>query len=153
MYCPFCLAVDTKVIDSRLVDVGTQVRRRRECQVCRERFTTFESIEISMPYIIKNNKTREIFDEEKLIKGMKKALKKRPVNLDVIKQSVISIKNQLRATSESIVLSKFIGNLVMNELKKIDKIAYIRFASVYRSFDDICEFGKEIAKLEYDVSD
>lgn len=148
MHCPFCSAVDTKVIDSRLVGEGSQVRRRRQCLVCHERFTTFEVAELVMPRVIKSDDIREPFDEEKLNGGMLKALEKRPVSSDAIDQAIISIKSHLRATGEREVPSKLIGNLVMDELKKLDKVAYIRFASVYRSFEDVREFGEEIAKLQ-----
>ncbi|WP_369309953.1 transcriptional regulator NrdR [Providencia rettgeri] len=148
MHCPFCSAVDTKVIDSRLVGEGSQVRRRRQCLVCHERFTTFEVAELVMPRVIKSDGVREPFDEEKLNRGMQKALEKRPVSSDDIEQAIISIKSQLRATGEREVPSKLIGSLVMDELKKLDKVAYIRFASVYRSFEDVREFGEEIAKLQ-----
>ncbi|MEW2738864.1 transcriptional regulator NrdR [Providencia sp. PROV130] len=148
MHCPFCSAVDTKVIDSRLVGEGSQVRRRRQCLLCHERFTTFEVAELVMPRVIKSDDVREPFDEEKLNRGMQKALEKRPVSSDDIEQAIISIKSQLRATGEREVPSKLIGSLVMDELKKLDKVAYIRFASVYRSFEDVREFGEEIAKLQ-----
>lgn len=148
MHCPFCSAVDTKVIDSRLVGEGSQVRRRRQCLLCHERFTTFEVAELVMPRVIKSDDIREPFDEEKLNRGMQKALEKRPVSSDSIEQAIISIKSQLRATGEREVPSKLIGSLVMDELKKLDKVAYIRFASVYRSFEDVREFGEEIAKLQ-----
>ncbi|AWS49341.1 MULTISPECIES: transcriptional regulator NrdR [Providencia] len=148
MHCPFCSAVDTKVIDSRLVGEGSQVRRRRQCLLCHERFTTFEVAELVMPRVIKSDDIREPFDEEKLNRGMQKALEKRPVSSDDIEQAIISIKSQLRATGEREVPSKLIGSLVMDELKKLDKVAYIRFASVYRSFEDVREFGEEIAKLQ-----
>ncbi|AXH62694.1 transcriptional regulator NrdR [Providencia huaxiensis] len=148
MHCPFCSAVDTKVIDSRLVGEGSQVRRRRQCLLCHERFTTFEVAELVMPRVIKSDDIREPFDEEKLNRGMQKALEKRPVSSDAIEQAIISIKSQLRATGEREVPSKLIGSLVMDELKKLDKVAYIRFASVYRSFEDVREFGEEIAKLQ-----
>ncbi|EKT54323.1 transcriptional regulator NrdR [Providencia burhodogranariea] len=148
MHCPFCSAVDTKVIDSRLVGEGSQVRRRRQCLVCHERFTTFEVAELVMPRVIKSDEVREPFDEEKLRRGMQKALEKRPVSADDIEQAIISIKSQLRATGEREIPSKLIGNFVMDELKKLDKVAYIRFASVYRSFEDVREFGEEIAKLQ-----
>ncbi|GKX51087.1 transcriptional regulator NrdR [Budvicia aquatica] len=148
MHCPFCAAVDTKVIDSRLVGDGSQVRRRRQCLDCNERFTTFEVAELVMPRIIKSNEIREPFDEEKLRRGMLKALEKRPVNSDDIEMSISHIKSQLRATGEREVSASMVGNLVMEALKKLDKVAYIRFASVYRSFEDIREFGEEIAKLQ-----
>ncbi|RWR00642.1 NrdR family transcriptional regulator [[Pantoea] beijingensis] len=148
MHCPFCSAVDTKVIDSRLVGEGTSVRRRRQCLVCHERFTTFEVAELVMPRVVKSNDVREPFNEDKLCSGMMKALEKRPVNSDDVENAISHIKTQLRATGEREVPSKMIGNLVMDELKKLDKVAYIRFASVYRSFEDIREFGEEIARLQ-----
>ncbi|QDY41190.1 transcriptional regulator NrdR [Candidatus Pantoea soli] len=148
MHCPFCSAVDTKVIDSRLVSEGSSVRRRRQCLVCHERFTTFEVAELVMPRVVKSNDVREPFNEDKLASGMMKALEKRPVSADAVDNAVNHIKTQLRATGEREVPSKQIGNLVMEELKKLDKVAYIRFASVYRSFEDIRDFGEEIARLQ-----
>ncbi|MBU3823935.1 transcriptional regulator NrdR [Oceanisphaera sp. W20_SRM_FM3] len=148
MHCPFCQATDTKVIDSRLVGEGLQVRRRRECLACKERFTTFETAELVMPRIIKSNGIREPFNEAKLEAGMQRALEKRPVSIEAIEQSVLRIMSQLRATGEREVKSELIGNLVMEELKLLDKVAYIRFASVYRCFEDLREFGEEIARLE-----
>jgi transcriptional repressor NrdR len=148
MYCPFCGAQDTKVIDSRLVAEGTQVRRRRCCNECNERFTTFEVAELVMPRLIKSDGRREPFDDEKLLVGIHRALEKRPVSLEAIETAVSKIKSTLRATGEREVPSKMVGELVMEQLKSLDKIAYIRFASVYRSFEDVREFGEEIAKLE-----
>jgi transcriptional repressor NrdR len=147
MHCPFCSENDTKVIDSRLVADGHQVRRRRQCLACNERFTTFETAELVMPRVIKSNGNREPFDEDKMVGGMHRALEKRPVSADAIDLSISLIKSQLRATGEREVPSEMIGNLVMEQLKELDKVAYIRFASVYRSFEDIREFGEEIAKL------
>ena len=148
MHCPFCNADVTKVIDSRLVAEGHQVRRRRECLECRERFTTFESAELVMPRVVKSNGSREPFNEDKLRGGIQRALEKRPVSMEAVEQSINRIKSQMRATGEREVDAKFIGNLVMEELKGLDKVAYIRFASVYQSFTDIREFGEEIARLE-----
>ncbi|CAG9297326.1 transcriptional regulator NrdR [Celerinatantimonas diazotrophica] len=148
MRCPFCNTNDTKVIDSRLVSEGHQVRRRRECVNCHERFTTFETAELVMPKVIKSNGSREPFNEDKMRAGMARALEKRPVSVEAIEQSVNHIKSQLRATGEREVQAKLIGQLVMEALKKLDKVAYIRFASVYRAFGDIREFGEEIARLE-----
>ncbi|KFD17591.1 MULTISPECIES: transcriptional regulator NrdR [Tatumella] len=148
MHCPFCAAVDTKVIDSRLVSEGSSVRRRRQCLVCHERFTTFEVAELVMPRVVKSDDVREPFDEDKLMRGMMKALEKRPVSSDALDSAVHRIKAHLRATGEREVPSKMLGNLVMDELKMLDKVAYIRFASVYRSFEDIREFGEEIARLQ-----
>ncbi|QFQ78358.1 transcriptional regulator NrdR [Vibrio harveyi] len=148
MHCPFCSENDTKVIDSRLVADGHQVRRRRQCLACSERFTTFETAELVMPKVIKSNGNREPFDEDKMVGGIQRALEKRPVSADSIELAISMIKSQLRATGEREVPSKMIGNLVMDQLKELDKVAYIRFASVYRSFEDIREFGEEIARLE-----
>ncbi|MBU2896532.1 transcriptional regulator NrdR [Vibrio pectenicida] len=148
MHCPFCAENDTKVIDSRLVADGHQVRRRRQCLACNERFTTFETAELVMPRVIKSNGNREPFDEDKMVGGLQRALEKRPVSADSVELSISMIKSQLRATGEREVPSEMIGNLVMDQLKELDKVAYIRFASVYRSFEDIREFGEEIARLE-----
>jgi len=148
MFCPFCSAQDTKVIDSRLVADGSQVRRRRTCNECSERFTTFESAELVMPRLIKSDDRREPFDDAKLLVGINRALEKRPVSIEDIEASVNKLKSTLRATGEREVPAKMVGELVMDLLKGLDKIAYIRFASVYRSFEDVKEFGEEIAKLE-----
>jgi transcriptional repressor NrdR len=147
MHCPFCNTTDTKVIDSRLVAEGNQVRRRRECTSCSERFTTFESAELVMPRLIKQNGNREPFDEEKLRSGILKALEKRPVALEEVENSINHIKHELRATGEREVESNLVGEKVMNELKKLDEVAYVRFASVYRSFKDLNEFRKEIDRI------
>lgn len=147
MYCPFCNADDTKVIDSRLVADGHQVRRRRECLACHERFTTFEAAELVMPRIIKRDGSREPFNEDKLRSGLLRALEKRPVSTEQIEQLINKIKSQLRATGEREVASQLLGKLIMDELVNVDKVAYVRFASVYRSFKDIREFGEEIARL------
>jgi transcriptional repressor NrdR len=142
MHCPFCSATDTKVIDSRLVADGHQVRRRREC------FTTFEGAELVMPRVIKRDGTRQPFDEEKLRGGMLRAVEKRPVSIDEIEQALTKIKSTLRATGEREVNSEMIGNLMMEQLMSLDKVAYIRFASVYRAFEDVSQFGEAIAKLQ-----
>ncbi|REL27933.1 transcriptional regulator NrdR [Thalassotalea euphylliae] len=147
MYCPFCTATDTKVIDSRLVADGHQIRRRRECNECHERFTTFETAELVMPRIIKRDGSREPFNEDKMRSGLQRALEKRPVSIEKIELSVNKVKSQLRATGERELGSEMLGNLIMEQLKELDKVAYIRFASVYRSFEDIREFGEEIARL------
>lgn len=147
MFCPFCSEQETKVIDSRLVAEGQQVRRRRECMVCHERFTTFESAELVMPRVIKRDGSREPFNEDKLRAGLQRALEKRPVSTEKVEQCILSLKSQLRATGEREVSSELLGNLIMKALKGLDKVAYVRFASVYRSFEDIREFGEEIARL------
>ncbi len=148
MFCPFCNAQDTKVIDSRLVSEGSQVRRRRLCNECNERFTTFELAELIMPRLIKSDGSREPFNEEKLLVGINIALEKRPVSIEAVENAVNKLKSTLRATGEREVPTKMVGELVMDLLKGLDKIAYIRFASVYRAFEDVKEFGEEIAKLD-----
>ena len=147
MHCPFCTAKDTKVIDSRLVGGGHQVRRRRECNECHERFTTFEGAELVMPRVIKQDGSREPFNEDKLLNGLNRALEKRPVSTEQVDEVVNIIKSQLRATGEREISSHLVGECIMEALKKLDKVAYVRFASVYRSFEDIREFGEEIARL------
>jgi len=147
MFCPFCSAQETKVIDSRLVAEGHQVRRRRECIVCHERFTTFEGAELVMPRVIKRDGSREPFNEDKLRAGLQRALEKRPVSTEKVEQCILSLKSELRATGEREIESELLGNLIMKALKELDKVAYVRFASVYRSFEDIREFGEEIARL------
>lgn len=148
MHCPFCAAEDTKVIDSRLVAEGDQVRRRRECLSCAERYTTYEVAELVMPRVIKQNGNREPFDEEKLRAGLLRALEKRPVSVEDIEADIHQIKHALRATGEREVPSLVLGELVMKALKKLDQVAYVRFASVYRSFQDLAEFRDEIERLE-----
>lgn len=148
MHCPFCSQADTKVIDSRLVADGGQVRRRRECLSCRERFTTFETAELLMPRVIKQDGTREPFDEQKLRNGLQRALEKRPVSVESIESSINSIKHFLQALGEREVKSLVIGEKVMELLRNIDTVAYVRFASVYRSFKDLSEFRQEIDRLE-----
>jgi transcriptional repressor NrdR len=147
MHCPFCSANETKVIDSRLVSDGHQVRRRRECLACHERYTTFESAELVMPRIIKRDGSREPFNEDKMRNGLLRALEKRPVSTEQIELSINKLKSQLRATGEREVSSEMLGTIIMEQLKVLDKVAYILFASVYRSFEDIKEFGEEIARL------
>ncbi len=150
MHCPFCNQADTKVIDSRLVADGGQVRRRRECLSCHERFTTFEVAELLMPRIIKNDGTREPFDEQKLRYGLLKALEKRPVSMERIEATINAIKQDLQATGEREVKSLYVGEKVMEALRSLDGVAYVRFASVYRSFQDISEFRQALDHLEQD---
>src|SRR3990167_3715680 len=147
MHCPFCKASDTKVIDSRLVANGDQVRRRRECLSCRERFTTFETAELVMPRVVKQDGSRQPFDEEKLRRGITRALEKRPVSIEVIEAAIESIKHRLRAAGEREVAALQIGKEVMEELRRIDQVAYVRFASVNRSFQDVNEFKEEVDRL------
>lgn len=148
MHCPFCAAIDTKVIDSRLVAEGDQVRRRRECFDCKERFTTYEIAELVMPRIVKQNGVREPFDEIKLRAGLQRALEKRPVAVEALEAIIQRIKHALRATGEREIGSRVLGELVMAELRTIDPVAYVRFASVYRSFQDISEFRDAIDNLQ-----
>ena len=150
MQCPFCFAANTKVIDSRLVTEGNAVRRRRECQVCQERFTSFETAELLMPRVVKSNGVRDPFNEEKLRYGIVRALEKRPVSVDQIEASLGRIMHQLRAKGEREVSSYEIGELVMLELRELDPVGYVRFASVYRDFQDVSEFAVEIQKFSSD---
>jgi transcriptional repressor NrdR len=152
MRCPFCGFDDTKVIDSRLVAEGGQVRRRRECLSCAERFTTFESAELLMPRVIKTNGSREPFDEEKLRNGILRAVQKRPVSVEKVETVLTQIKHQLQSTGERELDSRVIGEMVMEALKRLDHVAYVRFASVYRSFQDLNEFRAEIDKLAQEPS-
>jgi transcriptional repressor NrdR len=147
VYCPFCSFEETKVIDSRLSAEGQQVRRRRECLQCGERFTTFESAELVMPRIVKSDATREPFDESKLRSGMIKALEKRPVAIEAVDAAVNHVCHKLRTLGEREVPARLIGELVMDELHQLDEVAYVRFASVYRSFQDVTEFQDEIRRL------
>ena len=147
MRCPFCSNDDTKVIDSRLVAEGGQVRRRRECIACSERFTSYETAELLMPRIIKQNGNREPFDEEKMRAGLLRALEKRPVSIEKIEAVVSQIEHALQATGEREVQSLVVGEQVMEHLKGLDEVAYARFASVYRDFKDLNEFRDEIDRL------
>lgn len=147
MRCPFCKSDDTKVLDTRLLSDGFQVRRRRECPSCERRHSTLESFDLKLPRVIKNDKSREVFQDDKLTKGLLKSLEKRPVEYSKIESAINNIKSILVEEGEAEVKSSKIGELVMKELQNLDKIAYIRFASVYRQFQDIEMFKKEIDKL------
>jgi transcriptional repressor NrdR len=147
MHCPFCGTHETKVVDSRLVAEGQQIRRRRECIQCHERFTTYETAELLMPRVIKTDGSRQRFDEDKLRAGIQRALEKRPVSIEEIEACITRIKQRLRATGERELPSREVGEAVMAELRKLDEVAYVRFASVYRSFQDIKEFREEIERL------
>lgn len=147
MHCPFCSHAETKVIDSRLTAEGRQIRRRRECLDCGERYTTFETAELVMPRLIKRDRAREPFDEGKLRAGMVRALERRPVSSESIEASVAKIIHALQTMGEREVPSRLIGELVMEELRDLDEVAYVRFASVYRSFQDVTEFQDEIRRL------
>ncbi|MEN8178056.1 MAG: transcriptional regulator NrdR [Pseudomonadota bacterium] len=148
MRCPFCGAQDTKVIDSRLAGEGDQIRRRRECAVCKERFTTYETAELNLPRVVKHDGTRAPFDGRKLRAGMVRALEKRPVSTEQLESAINRITRKLMAGGEREVASLQIGELVMEELKLLDQVAYVRFASVYRKFEDVNAFREEIDRLE-----
>jgi len=147
VHCPFCTHADTRVTDSRLAADGRQIRRRRECLSCGERFTTFESAELLLPRVIKNDGSREPFDEAKLGAGMVKALEKRPVSGEAIEAAVSRICHRLRVLGEREVPSRQVGELVMEELRHLDEVGYVRFASVYRSFQDVEAFHETIDGL------
>src|SRR6204780_992202 len=149
MHCPFCGHVETKVTDSRLTADGGQIRRRRECLSCGERFTTFETAELLMPRVIKSDGSREPFDERKLAQGMIKALEKRPVSAEAIEQSASRICHKLRVFGEREVPARTIGEFVMEELRQLDEVGYVRFASVYRSFQDAEAFRETIDHLHH----
>jgi transcriptional repressor NrdR len=148
MRCPFCGAQDTKVVDSRLSGEGDQVRRRRRCTVCRERFTTYESAELNLPRVVKRDGTRVPFDGRKMRSGIMRALEKRPVSTEEVEAAVARINRRLVSSGEGEVTSRKIGDLVMDELRALDQVAYVRFASVYRKFEDVRAFREEIERLE-----
>ncbi len=151
MHCPFCQHEDTRVIDSRLTEDGTTVRRRRECPQCGERFNTFETAELKLPALIKSDGRREAFDERKLSTSFARALQKRPVASDAVASAVRAVMHGLRTSGERELPSRHVGELVMRELKQLDQVAYVRFASVYRRFEDVHAFREEIEKLERDL--
>jgi transcriptional repressor NrdR len=140
--------MDTKVIDSRLAGEGTQVRRRRECLDCGDRFTTYETAELVMPRIVKSDGTREPFNQDKLLTGILRALEKRPVDTDSVEAAISRIQHRLQSCGEREIASRLLGEWVMQELRNLDQVAYVRFASVYRSFQDVSEFRDEIERLE-----
>lgn len=152
MHCPYCNAVDTKVIDSRLAAEGSQVRRRRQCTECGERFTTFEVIEVVMPRIIKSNGRIEPYDQNKLRRSISLPLQKRPIAIDDIDATISRIEQKLRNMGEREVSSKILGEVVMLELKSLDDVAYVRFASIYRDFQDIAAFQAELANIHADLT-
>ncbi|MEA3406235.1 MAG: transcriptional regulator NrdR [Pseudomonadota bacterium] len=147
MHCPFCNAPDTKVVDSRLATEGVQVRRRRECLQCTERFTTYESAELSLPRVVKSDGNRERFDDGKIRRGLIKALEKRPVESDAIEQIVSQMTKRLMSEGVREIPSSQLGEWLMEDLRELDQVAYVRFASVYRSFQDVNAFREEIEKL------
>jgi len=152
MKCPFCSAEETRVIDSREADDGDAVRRRRECTQCGERFTTFEHAELKMPQVIKSNGIRETFDEQKLRQGMGRALEKRPVDVEAVERALGRIRHDLITSGEREVESRKLGEMVMHELEELDPVAYVRFASVYRSFQDLDAFSEEVERLQREPS-
>jgi len=147
MHCPFCNAPETKVVDSRLATEGAQVRRRRECMGCGERYTTYETAELSLPRVVKSDGNREKFDEQKIRKGLIKALEKRPVASEAIDSVVSQITKRLMTEGVREIPSHLLGEWVMEALQELDQVAYVRFASVYRSFQDVNAFQEEIDKL------
>lgn len=153
MHCPFCHAEETKVIDSRLVTEGAQVRRRRQCLLCHERFTTFETAELIMPVIIKRDGRRESFNLNNLRSGMLRALEKRPVSVDALEEAIVAIMQEIRRRGEREIESREVGELVMKQLSRLDHVAYVRFASVYKRFKDISEFRQTIDELKGDNPD
>jgi transcriptional repressor NrdR len=147
MYCPFCGHIETKVTDSRLAGEGRQIRRRRECLSCGERFTTFETAELVMPMVVKGDRNRETYGEAKVRSGMEKALEKRPVPREQLDEAVSRITHKVRSLGDREVQSRAVGELVMDELRQLDEVAYVRFASVYRHFEDVEAFHEEIQRL------
>ncbi|GHA15211.1 transcriptional repressor NrdR [Arenicella chitinivorans] len=148
MRCPFCQNEDTRVIDSRLTEDRDAVRRRRSCEACGERFSTMEEASLKLPYIVKSNGDREHYDESKLARGLERALEKRPVESREIELILHRIKRNLLTSGEREIPAREIGELVMNELREVDQVAYVRFASVYRSFQDVDAFSDEIRRLQ-----
>jgi transcriptional repressor NrdR len=151
LHCPFCQHEDTRVIDSRVTEDGSTIRRRRECGECNERFNTFETAELKLPSLVKSDGRREAFDERKLRTGFERALQKRPVSAEQIDAAVRGVIHSLRMTGEREIASRRLGEFVMDELKKLDQVAYVRFASVYRRFEDVADFREEIERLERDL--
>jgi transcriptional repressor NrdR len=151
MHCPFCQHQDTRVIDSRVSEDGSTIRRRRECEHCSERFNTFETAELKLPALVKSDGRREAFDERKLRTGFERALQKRPVTVEQVDAAVRGVIHALRMTGEREIPSRRLGVFVMDELKKLDQVAYVRFASVYRRFEDVADFREEIERLERDL--
>ncbi|HHU84191.1 MAG TPA: transcriptional regulator NrdR [Clostridiales bacterium] len=147
MRCPFCSDPDSKVVDSRAADNGAKIRRRRECTKCKRRFTTYEILEYTPIVVVKKDSSRQAFDSEKLIKGMLRACEKRPVPIDVIKSAVDAIELELHQNNVREVKTEKIGEMVLEKLRKIDDVAYIRFASVYRRFDDVDSFLRELENI------
>ena len=151
MHCLFCQHADTRVIDSRVSEDGATIRRRRECEACGERFSTLETIELKLPVIIKSDGRRDQFDARKLRQGFDRALQKRPVAEEQIEAAVRAVVHQLRMTTEREIASRRVGEFVMTELRKLDHVGYVRFASVYRAFEDVADFREELDRLERDM--
>jgi transcriptional repressor NrdR len=151
VHCPFCQHEDTRVIDSRVSEDGSTIRRRRECEACGERFNTFENAELKLPALVKANGRREAFDERKLRTGFERALQKRPVSAEQVDAAVRAVIHALRMSGEREVPSHTVGVYVMDELRKLDQVAYVRFASVYRRFADVADFREEIERLEREL--
>ncbi len=147
MKCPYCLYPESKVIDSRPADDGQRIRRRRECLCCKKRFTTYEAIESQPVIIIKRDKSRQVFDRNKLLSGMLRACEKRPVSLEALEKAIDEIESQLQNSLEREVTSAAVGEMALEKLREIDEIAYVRFASVYRDFKDIDSFMEELNNL------
>lgn len=152
MFCPFCKTPDTKVVDSRLSGETNQVRRRRECIECAERFTTYESVELNLPRVVKQDGNRESFNVEKMRAGMQRALEKRPVSAADVESAVNRIMHLAMVSGDREIQGSRVGELVMSELRALDQVAYVRFASVYRSFEDVNAFREEIERLEREPS-
>jgi transcriptional repressor NrdR len=148
MKCPYCHHDDTQVLDTRVSEEGDSIRRRRRCAHCDKRFTTYERIELTMPAIVKKNGSRTEFETSKLRASLMLALRKRPVSAEAVDMAIQSIREKLLSSGEREVMSGHVGELVMRELKRLDKIAYIRFASVYKSFEDISEFAEAIQEVD-----
>ena len=151
MHCPFCQHTDTRVIDSRVSEDGATIRRRRGCEACGERFSTLETIELKLPVIVKSDGGREAFDARKLRQSFDRALHKRPVSEEQIESAVRAVIHQLRMTPERELPSRRVGEFVMAELRKLDHVAFVRFASVYRAFEDVADFREELDRLERDI--
>ncbi len=151
MHCPFCHNTDTRVIDSRVSDDGATIRRRRECEACGDRFSTLETIELKLPAIIKSDGRREPFDARKLRLSFDRALHKRPVSEEQIEAAVRGVVQDLRMTAERELASRRVGEFVMAQLRKLDQVGFVRFASVYRSFEDVDDFREELDRLERDI--
>ncbi len=151
MHCPFCQHSDTRVIDSRVSEDGATIRRRRECEACGERFSTVETIELKLPVIVKGDGRREAFDARKLRLSMERALHKRAVSEEQLEAAIRAVVHQVRMSGERELVSRKLGDFVMQEMRKLDHVGYVRFASVYRSFEDVADFREELEKLERDV--